>query len=50
LVGGKSRGFPSYAGYAYTVGANGNVVTQELVTRRENKIEDLAKPMTPFPR
>ena len=49
-IGGESRGFPSYAAYFYTVGTDGNIVTQEIVTRRENKIEDLTKPMTPFPR
>ncbi|RMG04735.1 MAG: RHS repeat-associated core domain-containing protein [Acidobacteria bacterium] len=50
LVGGESRGYPSYAGYAYTVSADGRVVTQQLITRQENKIEDLTKPMIPFPR
>lgn len=50
LVGGETRGYPSYAGYAYTVGEDGKVQTQTLFRRDENKIEDLTKPMTSIPR
>ncbi|MDQ3801735.1 MAG: hypothetical protein M3384_20110 [Acidobacteriota bacterium] len=45
-VSGQSRGYPSYAVYAYTVGENGKVQTVFERTRRENKIEDLTKTMT----
>jgi len=45
-VSGESRGYPSYAVYAYTVGENGKVQTVFERTRRENKIEDLTKTMT----
>jgi hypothetical protein len=45
----ESKNYPSYAAYSYTIGADGNTVTNEIFTRRENKIEDLTKPMTPIP-
>ncbi len=50
LVGGATRGYPSYAGYVYTKDANGEVRTQTIFKRDENEIEDLTRPMTPIPK
>lgn len=46
---GVSKGYPTYAAYAYTI-VDGKVQTQTIFVRPENKIEDLTKPMTPIPR
>ena len=45
-AGGQSKGYPSYAAYSYTRDNDGNIVTNEIKTRKENKIEDLTGPMT----
>ncbi|MBX7062313.1 MAG: hypothetical protein K1X52_11700 [Pyrinomonadaceae bacterium] len=49
FVRGESRGYPSYAVYAYTMGSDGKIQTVMSKTRDEHKIQDLTKPMTPFP-
>ncbi len=44
-----SKGYPTYAAYAYQ-NVNGQIQQTTLFVRPENKIEDLTKPMTPFPK
>jgi hypothetical protein len=48
-VGGETRGFPSYALYTYTVGANGAVQTNRVREIPEGTIDELTKPMKKVP-
>ena len=46
-IGKNTRGYPSYAGYSYTVGADGTISSKEIFRTNENVIDDLNKPLKP---